>query len=201
MCIKHSLHTSHACNSTYGIDLIVNKPHQLAKGLQSEGLPEKCANALVATGFISAISGGVVTEAQLTNLKKGPQQEKISTPEISQSSTAYTDQKNGELNDIDSDIQDPCNSESMPDLIECSSIAYEKADTQLNTLYKKVRNNLDTTSQANLKKEQLQWIRQKEEGCIDNENDADSQAERLNTLGCWTTKTEERIRQLQQMLN
>ena len=114
-------------------------------------------------------------------------------------SSNSTKQAGSAFEEASSSPQDPCKSEAMPDLIECASNDYEKVDAELNTIYKEVRNKLDAAGKAGLKTEQLQWIKQKETGCVDVENDADSPAGRLNTLGCWTTKTQERISQLKQI--
>ncbi len=87
------------------------------------------------------------------------------------------------------------------DLRRCAREHFEKADQELNQIYKKVFAKLPPDQQVRLKREQIAWIRLKEKDCTAAVEGADKGTSvwELNSLGCQTTMTEKRITDLKAM--
>lgn len=171
--------------------LVVDKPDSSDSSPQASAEPVAAASNTCLEEKISAYRKEMGDEALIKN--------DIITEWEGECNSNPIEPAGSTFEEASSSPPDPCKSEAMFDMIVCANNDYEKVDAELNAIYKEVRNKLNAAGQAGLKTEQLQWIKQKETGCVDDENDADSPAGRAITLECWTTKTKERISQLKQI--
>ncbi len=79
------------------------------------------------------------------------------------------------------------------DQIECLDRKYAIADRQLNDAYKALRANLDETGRAELKAEQIAWIKEKEKECDDAGKEfAGGTLETVTVKDCLVQKTAKR---------
>lgn len=57
------------------------------------------------------------------------------------------------------------------DAIHCSNIIYQKADKELNTVYKQLTKKLSVANKKTLRSGQLRWIKQRDQACTMNSVD------------------------------
>lgn len=98
---------------------------------------------------------------------------------------------------------DDCtNPQAQQAMNRCAEADYERADAELNRVYKQVMHGLDAQSQALLKAAQRDWISFRDDECkYENVENEGGSIYPLVYNGCLTTLTKARTKQLQQGQN
>ena len=104
--------------------------------------------------------------------------------------------------------QDPCNRGGALDFTECARRAYEKADAELNRVYRDLiailpdGEGVDGLTKTKLREEERKWVRWKESYCaaIGEKTGGVQMWKSAYTVECWARVTEDQTRKLKGML-